>query len=242
MSQGPGEQLSLLSTFFAVGSPAKTSRPPDSAPASPVAAPACGSNLPASCASSGPESSSSKTSRAGRRAGSARSGTSLSRLDTEPVPSIFLPPTSARPIDADASSLWPTATSTDAKGSRRVGNSPNSNSGETLTDAIRAPNWATPCARDAKGASTRAARHGGRDLPTEVLYPTPTASRYGSGQNGCPHDGREAFSGKGAPSLDTMAARLWGGTLNPDWVECLMGFPPGWTRLPLPTLGLPGVD
>tara|TARA_R110000868_G_scaffold80912_1_gene229427 strand:+ start:756 stop:977 length:222 start_codon:yes stop_codon:yes gene_type:complete len=73
------------------------------------------------------------------------------------------------------------------------------------------------------------------------MYPTPTASRYGSGQNGCPHDGREAFAGKGAPSLDSLA-RTWGGTLNPAWVEALMGFPVGWTVVPSPTLGLPGVD
>jgi hypothetical protein len=71
---------------------------------------------------------------------------------------------------------------------------------------------------------------GAPSLRTLVRWPTPTAARYGSGQNGCPHDGREAFAGAGAPSLDSIA-RDEGGRLNPAWVETLMGFPPGWTEL-----------
>jgi hypothetical protein len=40
--------------------------------------------------------------------------------------------------------------------------------------------------------------------------PTPTASTYGTSQNGCPGDGRQSFKGKGKPSLETMARRnLW---------------------------------
>jgi len=76
--------------------------------------------------------------------------------------------------------------------------------------------------------------HGGTSLPYAVVraalaaWPTPTASRYGSGQNGDPGDGRGAFAGKGAPSLDTLAADA-GAPLNPAWVEALMGFPIGWT-------------
>lgn len=97
-----------------------------------------------------------------------------------------------------------------------------------------------------------------------TFFPTPTATPYGSGQNGCPHDGRESFAGKGAPSLQTVA-RDWeesvapptdigsplcsgtstgGGTtspragLNPRFVEALMGFPPGWAMLPSPQLSL----
>lgn len=110
-------------------------------------------------------------------------------------------------------------------------------------------------------------------------YPTPTASRYGSGQNGTRPNG-ETYATKGSPSLDTWARRAttWptttasdaassrrhgytvlghGGTtlsdaidshhhqatrepgkpgahqvdLNPEFVEALMGFPPGWTEM-----------
>ncbi|MFI5298254.1 MAG: hypothetical protein ACHREM_09170 [Polyangiales bacterium] len=68
------------------------------------------------------------------------------------------------------------------------------------------------------------------------LLPTPTASRYGSSQNGDPHDGRAQYAGKGKPSLWTMAARgdLPGhprGALSPIYLEWMMGFPPGWTSL-----------
>jgi hypothetical protein len=50
------------------------------------------------------------------------------------------------------------------------------------------------------------------------LLPTPSATPYGTGQNGCPGDGRAEFAGKGKPSLYTMASH---GTLptpmNRDW-------------------------
>lgn len=38
-----------------------------------------------------------------------------------------------------------------------------------------------------------------------LLLPTPTASPYGTSQNGSPLDGRESYAGKGKASLDTMA-------------------------------------
>lgn len=101
----------------------------------------------------------------------------------------------------------------------------------------------------------------------------PTAARYGSGQNGSPHDHRESFAQKGKPSLDTLVRMTWptptaqdaklsgvqgnwtpesgrssgttltdaavregkktcdGQSLNPAWVEALMGFPLGWTEI-----------
>lgn len=90
------------------------------------------------------------------------------------------------------------------------------------------------------------------------FLPTPSASRYGSSNNGCPHDGRTEYKQKGKPSLWTMAAKnLWptptardrksgskgkqensrplseevGGSLNPTWVEWLQGYPLEWTAL-----------
>jgi hypothetical protein len=51
-------------------------------------------------------------------------------------------------------------------------------------------------------------------------WPTPTASRYGTRNNGDPGDGRGEY----------LAVRL-GGVLNPAWIEALMGFPPGWSEL-----------
>lgn len=63
-------------------------------------------------------------------------------------------------------------------------------------------------------------------------WPTPTAARYGTQNNGCPGDGREVYATAGKPSLDTIASHE-GGLLNPDWVECLMGCPIGWSDGPL---------
>lgn len=40
------------------------------------------------------------------------------------------------------------------------------------------------------------------------LLPTPTATEYGSGQNGKPGDGRKEYAGKGMPSLSTLARRM----------------------------------
>lgn len=78
------------------------------------------------------------------------------------------------------------------------------------------------------------------------LWPTPSATRYGSNRGGAAgRVGKERFS------LDTMAkrgllptpsARDWksgkaseggpGGLLSPRFVEWMMGFPIGWTSLP----------
>jgi hypothetical protein len=118
----------------------------------------------------------------------------------------------------------------------------------TLLDAVVRVNRKmrpTPTAGDAKASGSRnlegSKAHAGVSLTDAVLYggstsarakappmwPTPTASPYGSRNNGDPHDGRTEYATKGAPSLDTMA-RVEGGILNAAWVEALMGFPPGW--------------
>lgn len=40
-------------------------------------------------------------------------------------------------------------------------------------------------------------------------WPTPTATPYGSSNNGCPGDGRETYATAGKPSLETMARPEW---------------------------------
>lgn len=101
--------------------------------------------------------------------------------------------------------MWPTPVTTDAKQARNVGTA---HSRTTLTDAMIEAFAAT---------ATRTGE-----------YMTPSASRFGSRGNGNPGDEREVYANAGTPSLET-AARLLGGFLNPDWVECLMGVPPGWS-------------
>lgn len=41
------------------------------------------------------------------------------------------------------------------------------------------------------------------------FWPTPTASSYGSSNNGCPGDGREEYATRGKPSLEAMARSTW---------------------------------
>jgi hypothetical protein len=102
------------------------------------------------------------------------------------------------------------------------------------------------------------------ERPTSVkeclsLLPTPSASRYGTSNNGNPGDGRDQYALKGKQSLWSMArngllpiptvkgnyakatpgdskggdglATVVGGPLNPQFLEHLMGFPIGWTEL-----------
>lgn len=96
--------------------------------------------------------------------------------------------------------------------------------------------WPTPVTTDSKaaarGTTTTGVMHSGTTLTDAIrLWPTPTASEYGSSNNGSPGDGREKFATAGKASLSTEARRE-GGTLNPAWVEALMGFPLGWTDGP----------
>lgn len=108
--------------------------------------------------------------------------------------------------------LWPTATATDAKASVAVGYSTDSgrHSGTTLTDAMR--QWATPAARDSKGANSKehlAKARGHHDqLPNQVAM---LDQRF-------PHH----------PEAPT--GRMLKPALNPRFVEWLMGLPFGWTQ------------
>lgn len=70
---------------------------------------------------------------------------------------------------------------------------------------------ATSATIDRGGRPQRGKNAQGGPSLAEVVHhwPTPTASAYGSGQNGCPGDGRLEFKGKGAPSLHTLAKQTW---------------------------------
>jgi hypothetical protein len=77
--------------------------------------------------------------------------------------------------------------------------------------------------RTAKGAEKEASRGHGIDLPMFAqLYPTPTVN---DSKNNAPPSQHTA-SGRHSNPLNVVA----GGSLNPVWVEWLMGFPSGWTE------------
>jgi hypothetical protein len=88
--------------------------------------------------------------------------------------------------------------------------------------------WTTPQARDAKGAPGSEARERGgfqASLPARVqgsAWPTPAARDFkDTGTSPAEFD-------RNTPGLAACA----GGSLNPDWVGRLMGFPDGWTSPP----------
>jgi len=99
-------------------------------------------------------------------------------------------------------------------------------------------NGSTPFAETYTSAAMRAFRSRFRRMiaehftfvPEYLLLPTLTASRYGTQNNGSPHDGtRTAYATRGKASLWTLARRA-GGTLSPLWCEWFMGFPATWTE------------
>jgi hypothetical protein len=136
------------------------------------------------------------------------------------------------------STQWPTATAGDAKasGSRgKLGNDGNhAHEGSSLTDvAVR--NWATPLARDSRGPTKGKNAQGSECLSQQTKNWATPCSRDHKGR----HSGKW---GKGARCLPEDARSLplpttctHGGeckwTLNPLFVEKLMGFPPGYTAL-----------
>jgi hypothetical protein len=100
----------------------------------------------------------------------------------------------------------------------------------TLNDQI-AHLFPTPKATDAdkgtrslEGSLKEAERGHGIDLPSHVqIFPTMTAND--SKNNNPPSQRKE--NGRHSDQLNVIA----GGSLNPDWVEWLMGLPIGWTDI-----------
>jgi hypothetical protein len=118
------------------------------------------------------------------------------------------------PITAETvSSSWPTPTTMDYLPARSEealrrqmdNNRPGRTGAPTLKDAVGHPDrWPTPTARDFKGAA--GFKNEKRNL-SDLTYLAQVRSGTRTGQDGN------------------------GGSLNPTWVEWLMGFPPGWTDL-----------
>ena len=101
----------------------------------------------------------------------------------------------------------------------------------TLNRAVKM--WPTPMARDYKGArKPETLKNAGRtptnslpDMVAHQMWPTPTANEH--------HAGR-TWQGQMQKMLGNhpdLGKTKTSGSLNPTWVEWLMGYPKGWTDL-----------
>jgi hypothetical protein len=96
--------------------------------------------------------------------------------------------------------------------------------------------WPTPNARDWKDSGPKQGNRKSPNLGTAVHWPTPATRDY-KGANGFEATQRKISEGKRAQmgqlpnAVQQELGRPIGGTLNPSWVEWLMGWPPGWTDL-----------
>lgn len=122
-----------------------------------------------------------------------------------------------------AKNLWPTPTATDGSHGGRV-TPRKSREGGNLIEAISARTlWSTPTVNEnhnRKGASATI----GDGLATAIRFATPKSRDWkGQSQRGI-HAPMDAL-----PNMDNGSGRPIGGSLNPTWVEWLMGWPLGWT-------------
>lgn len=148
----------------------------------------------------------------------------------------LLRPSTPRTGGTDAPS-WPTPTAADTYTGRMKSTQQKAGSMHSVNLAAAINMWPTPKATDYKGsgpAGTKSAEH---DLKKHNLkgvvmfYPTPTtgAGLCGGSGNYQQLKDLEARGQITEEERRSMAAGN-GGQLNPDWVEWLMGFPPGWTE------------
>lgn len=134
--------------------------------------------------------------------------------------------------------LWPTPTVPNGGRSIPPGSSPTGTTPEgkrrqiDLAQAVRLRQvFPSPMARDGKAGARKpdgergislvelAASGGILEWPS--LLPTMTV-------NNARNNAGPSQRASSSPSLDVVA----GGKLNPEWVELLMGYPPGWTETP----------
>lgn len=86
--------------------------------------------------------------------------------------------------------------------------------------------WPTPTTDSATTGSSRYAQGGMPLSMAAAMWPTPTSSDHKSGAMS-----DELRAAREAHPRGEKLANLVGGSLNPEWVEWLMGYPPGYTEV-----------
>ncbi len=149
------------------------------------------------------------------------SGTMLngmcSELRMQSTLKAILPPMGGPVSSSSRGGAWPTPTVRGNHNRKREGTA----SGDGLVTAVK--RWPTPKSSDAdRGDCPGERRRRSPALISAVKmkpWPTPLSSDWKSGKASA------ATRGKNSRPLREQV----GDTLNPDWVEPLMGFPVGWT-------------
>lgn len=196
---GADAWISSLAVF-----PAKTSATPESAQASPASGVVCGNSTPASSTRFGPSGCSSRTSLLSSSEDSTLCSAILPRSGSMRNGVVSARAMSARPTRERECSSWPTARASEQE-NRTTKRSPSHGTthGRILAgEACEFSRWGTPTARDWKDGAD-----------PSLLAPT----------NG--GLGRQAPRSEIVGAITCTCPR----TLNPLFVEALMGWPEGWS-------------
>lgn len=108
------------------------------------------------------------------------------------------------------------------------------------SSSLHGERWPTATAHDRKGGRSEASaiKKGARCLAREAAWPTATAGdARSSGSRSLPGSKAHAGTSLTDATERTQPSEAEKRRLNPEWVEALMGFPPGWT-----TIGPPEED
>jgi hypothetical protein len=208
-----------LLTLYLVDFPARTSAQPGEVPVSKVSDPACGWKWPASSVKYSPSSRSWKTRQCSLLGGLEEFSETWPRWGSMLDGECSALPTPARRTNESASGSWPTIRSSDGERGGRG----------DLIQAVRGnPNshyktWPTPHGFSKDGKSNGPS---GNELGRAVnreQWPTPTTMDHIVRKGMRPS---RAATGR---TTGYLSEALPGGSLNPPWVEWLMGWPIGWT-------------
>ena len=131
------------------------------------------------------------------------------------------------------SAMWPTPRQEDGESTGMSAARLATRDPDNLPTAVKL--WPTPNVVDAKGGT----RNGKGQtqlchiVQTDArLWPTPASRDFRAPNN---PDGASRLSRP--PTSGEQLPNAVGGVLSPDWVELMMGFPPGWTAIDDPSFG-----
>ena len=243
-----------LLTWFLAGFPVRTSAQPEKPPGSKDRDPVSGPNSLASLARYDRGSRSWKTPQYSLLGDSESYSETWPRWGSMRDGACWELPMSGRRISGSGSGLFPTPTASiygicQGGSAGRTGQ-PNRPSLNTMA---KKGLWPTPTKSDGSGGPGSSGRHGGLNLRTAVTkWPTPhgfspdgrsngpSGNELGRAVNQARFPTPNATDGKGPstrsqgrerPICDDDLPTRVGGSLNPTWVEWLMGWPLGWTDL-----------